>query len=129
MKGMTIYLVKKVQIGIDDFGMPVYSDDLYPDGSVYPSDNLFPGGGTILEAVDDCLVGQPTTDDVTNTLALYGKKAEYVIGIPKGDTHNWVDVEIEFFGARFRTIGYPMTGIQANIPLRWGQNIKVERYG
>jgi hypothetical protein len=36
---------------------------------------------------------------------------------------------MEIWGERFRTIGYPMTGIQENIPLRWGQNIKVERYG
>lgn len=109
MKGMTIYLVVKTQIGTDEFGEPVCSEEL--------------------EAVDDCLVGQPTTDDVTNTLALYGKKVEYTIGIPKGDTHDWTDAEVVVFGSRFRTIGYPVTGIQANIPLRWSQNIKVERYG
>lgn len=109
MKGMTIYLVTQTEIGTDDFGEPIYSEEL--------------------EAVNDCLVGQPTSDDVTNTLALYGKKIEYTIGIPKGDTHDWTDREIELFGARYRTIGYPTTGIQENIPLRWGQNIKVERYG
>lgn len=127
MKGMTIYLVKKTQMGVDDFGAPIYSEGSYPSNDLYPADSLYPD--ELFEAVDDCLVGQPTTDDVTNTLALYGKKVEYTIGIPKGDTHDWVDAEVEFFGARFRTIGYPMTGIQENIPLRWGQNIKVERYG
>lgn len=109
MKGMTIKLVVKTEIGTDAFNKPIYSEQLVD--------------------IDDCLVGQPTTDDITNTLALYGKKVEYTIGIPKGDTHDWTDAEIEMFGGRFRTIGYPMTGIQANIPLRWGQNIKVERYG
>lgn len=129
MKGMTIYLVKKIQIGVDGFNQPIYIEGgLFPANEVYPSGELYPNP-VMLEAVDDCLVGQPSTDDVTNTLALYGKKIEYTIGIPKGDTHNWVDTEIEFFGARWRTVGYPETGIQANIPLRWGQNIKVERYG
>lgn len=109
MKGMTIYLVNKTEIGRDDFDAPIYDEEL--------------------EAVHDCLVGQPSTDDVTDTLALYGKKIEYTIGIPKGDEHNWTDAEIVMFGGRFRTIGYPQTGIQANIPLRWGQNVKVERYG
>jgi hypothetical protein len=52
-----------------------------------------------------------------------------MIGIPKGNTDNWVDAEVVINGERFRTIGYPETGIQANIPLRWGQNVKVERYG
>ena len=109
MKGMTIQLVQQTQTGTDEFNKPIYTEELVN--------------------VDDCLVGQPSADDVANVLALYGKKIAYTIGIPKGDTHNWTDAEIVMFGGRFRTIGYPETGIQANIPLRWGQNIKVERYG
>lgn len=109
MKGMTIQLVQQTQTGTDEFKKPIYTEEFVN--------------------VDDCLVGQPSADDVANVLALYGKKIAYTIGIPKGDTHNWTDAEIVMFGGRFRTIGYPETGIQANIPLRWGQNIKVERYG
>lgn len=109
MKGMTIQLVQQTQTGTDEFNKPIYTEELVN--------------------VDDCLVGQPSADDVANVLALYGKKIAYTIGIPKGDTHNWTDAEIVMFGGRFRAIGYPETGIQANIPLRWGQNIKVERYG
>lgn len=109
MKGTTVQLVVKTQIGTDSFGAPVYSEEL--------------------ASVDDVLVGSPTTDDITNTLNLYGKKIEYVLGIPKGDTHNWIDAEVVIWGERFRTVGYPTTGEQENIPLRWGQNVKVERYG
>lgn len=109
MKGMTIYLVVKTQTGVDDIGNPTYEETL--------------------EAVNDCLVGQPSADEVTNTLALYGKKIEYTVGIPKGDAHDWTNAEVIIWGDRFRTIGYPQTGIQENIPLRWGKNIKVERYG
>lgn len=109
MKGMTIQLAVKTQTGTDDFGAPVYTEELVE--------------------VNDVLVGQPTTDDVTNTLALYGKKIAYTLGIPKGDTHNWTDTDVIIWGERFRTIGYPVTGIQENIPLRWGQNVQVERYG
>lgn len=109
MKGATIQLVVKTQTGTDAFGAPIYTEELIN--------------------VDDVLIGQPTTDDITDTLQLYGKKIEYVLGIPKGDTHNWTDAEVIIWGQRFRTIGYPQTGIQENIPLRWGQNVKVERYG
>lgn len=109
MKGTTVQLVKTTQTGTDDFGTPIYSEELVN--------------------VPDVLVGSPTTDDVTSTLSLYGKKIEYVLGIPKGDTNDWVDAEVVIWGKRFRTIGYPTTGEQANIPLRWGQNVKVERYG
>lgn len=109
MKGTTIQLVKTTQTGTNDFGEPIYSEELVN--------------------VPDVLVGSPTTDDVTSTLSLYGKKIEYVLGIPKGDTNDWVDTEVVIWGERYRTIGYPTTGEQANIPLRWGQNVKVERYG
>lgn len=109
MKGTTVQLVKTTQTGTNDFGEPIYSEELVN--------------------VPDVLVGSPTTDDVTSTLSLYGKKIEYVLGIPKGDTNDWVDAEVVIWGERFRTIGYPTTGEQANIPLRWGQNVKVERYG
>ena len=79
--------------------------------------------------VPDVLVGQPTTDDITSTLQLYGKRIEYVLGIPKGDTNDWTDTEVEIWGEKYKTIGYPMTGESENIPLRWGKNVKVERYG
>lgn len=109
MRGMTIQLVKQTIIGYDEFKAPIYSEELID--------------------VEDCLVGQPSSDDITNTLALYGKKIEYTVGIPKGDTNDWTDAIVVIWGERYRTVGYPETGIQANIPLRWGQNIKVERYG
>lgn len=109
MKGTTIYYVKQTEIGLDDFGAPIYGEELEP--------------------VDDCLVGQPTSEDISNTMAMYGKQMAFTVGIPKGDAHEWTDAEVEIFGERFKVIGYPETGIQANIPLRWGQNIKVERYG
>lgn len=112
MKGTTIQLLEKVQTGVNPVNEPIIEEHWIEVAGV--------------------LVGQPTTDDVTNTLQLYGKRVEYVLGIPKGDTHNWVDTEIILpapFTGHFRTIGYPITGEPENIPLGWGQNVKVERYG
>jgi hypothetical protein len=79
-------------------------------------------------SVENVLIGQPTTDEITNEINLSGKRIAYVLGIPKGDTHNWTDTFVTFWGMRFRTIGVPMQGIEANIPLCWGKNVKVERY-
>jgi hypothetical protein len=109
MVGMTVQLVVKTQTGTTPFGEPIYSETL--------------------ENVEDVLVGQPTSDDVLSTLELTGKHIAYTLGIPKGDTHQWYDTDVIIWGERFRTIGYPVTGIQENIPLRWGSNVKVERYG
>jgi hypothetical protein len=109
MKGTTIQLVVNTQSGTDPFGVPIHTEELVD--------------------VPDVLVGSPTTYDITDSLNLYGKKIEYMLGIPKGDTHNWTDAEVIIWGNRYRTFGYPITGEQANIPLRWGQNVRVERYG
>ena len=109
MRGMTVQLVVGTVTSYDPLGNPIEEEELVD--------------------VDDVLVGQPTTDDVTNTIQLYGKQIHYVLGIPKGDTHNWTDAKVYIWGEPYRTIGYPQTGIQANIPLRWGSNVKVERYG
>lgn len=112
MKGITIQLVVREQTGVDEFNAPVFSETV--------------------EEVGDVLVGEPSTDEVTNTLNLTGKKVEYVLAIPKGDTHVWENTEILLpapFDGRYRTIGFPTAGIEENIPLRWNKKVKVERYG
>lgn len=109
MKTMTVQLSVKTQIGTDSVGMPIETEELVD----------IPG----------CLVGQPSTDDIAQAMEMYGKRISYIVGVPKGDTNNWVDTDVIIWGERFRTIGYPETGIQENIPLSWGKNVKVERYG
>lgn len=109
MKGMTVQLVVKTETGTDPFGAPIYTEELVD--------------------INDVLVGQPSSEDVLSTLELTGKRIAYTLGIPKGDTHVWENTDVIIWGERFRTIGFPQTGIQENIPLRWGSNVQVERYG
>lgn len=109
MKGTTVSLVVKTETGTDAFGAPTYSEEVV--------------------SVDDVLVGLPSTEDVTNALQLYGKRIAYTLGIPKGDSHDWVDADVYIWGDLYHTIGYPTTGESENIPLRWGSNVQVERYG
>ena len=108
IKGTTIQILVKTQTGVDPFGEPIYTPEY--------------------EDVNDVLVGQPTTDDIKQSIDLFGKKIEYMIGIPKGDTHNWVDADLIIFDQKFKTFGFPITGEQSNIPLMWGQNVRVGRY-
>ena len=112
MKGITILLAEKTQTGVDDLNRPVYEDDYIE--------------------VKDVLVGEPSTDEITNTMSLYGKMVKYTLAIPKGDTNTWVDTEVVLpypFEGKYRTIGYPTAGIEANIPLRWNKKVLLERYG
>lgn len=109
MKTITVQLVVKTKEGTDPFGAPIESEEIVD--------------------VPGCLVGQPTSDEIAQTLEMYGKQIAYVVGVPKGDENTWFDTDVIIWGERYRTIGYPQTGIQENIPLQWGQNVKVERYG
>lgn len=76
------------------------------------------------ETINDVLIGEPTSSAPTDQTD--GRLLGFTLGIPKGDTHDWSDRIVEFWGKRFRTLGYPQQGIEENIPLRWGKNIKVE---
>lgn len=107
MRGITVGLHVRTQTGEDALNNPIYS--------------------SIVENVANVLVGEPTTDDITSSINLYGKRIQYMLGIPKGDTHNWKDTEVEIFGRTFRTFGDTIEGIEANIPTPWHKKVRVER--
>ncbi len=110
MRGITVTLTKKTQTGTDPFGQPIFT--------------------TTTENVSDVLVGEPSTDDITNTITMYGKKVAYTLAIPKGDTHVWEDTTVTLptpFEGTYHTIGYPTAGIEVNIPLRWNKKVHLER--
>ena len=108
MKGVAVVLYERVQTGTDSFNDPVYS--------------LTP------VTVENVLVGQPTTDEITSSIDLYGKKIEFMLGIPKGDSHDWENTTVEIFGESFQTFGATIQGIEENIPLEWNKKVLVERY-
>ena len=113
MHGITVTLYEQTQTGTDAFGVPVYTE-------------------TPVE-VADVLVGEPTTDDITSATALYQKVIRYMLGIPKGDVHDWKDKKVSWTDAYgvthvCKTFGYPITGIEANIPTRWHMKVRCEDY-
>lgn len=106
--GIMVTLINQVQSGVDAFNAPIYTE-------------------TETE-VDNVLVAPSSTDDVTESLNLWGKKAVYTIALPKGDTHVWKDQKVRFFGETWRVIGLPKQGIEANVPTQWHIKWMVERY-
>lgn len=83
------------------------------------------------ETVENVLVAPLSQTDVAiiSELSLNGKKARYQLAIPKGDSHSWEDAEVEFFGERWKTVGFTTMGIEDLIPLDWNKKVVVERYG
>lgn len=109
IKGITVTLYEKEEIGRDAFNHPIYSE------------------GEPVE-VENVLVAPASTTEIIDTLNLTGKKAVYNIAIPKGDAHTWKDNKVEFFGSMWRVIGFPQRGIEENIPLDWNEKWMVEKY-
>jgi len=107
VKGVTVGLHVRIPAGVDALNDPIYTEDVIP--------------------VENVLVGQPSTDDITSSISLYGKKIEYMLGLPKGDAHVWTDTKVEIFGETFRTFGDVIQGIEANIPTPWHKKVRVER--
>lgn len=108
IKTTSVYLLDKTQVDTDDFGRPVYA----------PTQ----------KEVSGVLVGEPSTDEINETLQVHGKRLAYVIALPKGDTHDWIDKDVIVFGQKLRTVGEPTQGIEANIPLDWNKKVKVVVY-
>lgn len=107
-KGTTVILHSVTQTGLDPFGDPLYSEAEIP--------------------VDNVLIAPATNQEIVDTVNLYGKKAVYTLAIPKGDTNEWEDRKVTFFGEDWRVFGIPQEGIEENIPLEWHKKITVERY-
>lgn len=111
IQGISIQVMQKTITGYDWANQPIYSDEWV--------------------SVDNVLVGEPTTDDITQALDLFNKRIAYVMAIPKGDTHEWVNTKVrlpEPFAGEYQTVGIPTAGIEENIPLQWNKKVKIEAY-
>lgn len=109
LKGVTVLLFEQEMTGKDPFGNPIFSENKI--------------------AVDNVIVSPTSTDDRVNQLHLTGKQAVYTLGIPKGDSNDWEDKYVEFFGKRWRTFGVTLEGIETLIPLDWNKKVLVEYFG
>ena len=107
LKGMTVKLHIKKQTGADGFGAPTYTDTV--------------------EDVDNVLIAPVSSAENIDNTSLYGKAAVYQLAIPKGDTHDWQDTEVEFFGQTWKTFGFAYAGMDGNIPGPWNAKVQVER--
>jgi len=62
IKGITVTLINKKEVGRDPFNRPIYED--------------------VEIEVDNVLVSPVSTEDIVHTLELTGKKAVYTLAIP-----------------------------------------------
>ena len=113
MRGITVTLYETIETGRDAFNNPVYTET--------PVD------------VTNVLVGEPSTDDYTSAVAVFGKQIQFMLGIPKGDQHDWVNKKVTWRDAQgniqtVHTFGFPIMGVEANIPGPWHMKVRCEQY-
>lgn len=116
LSGHTVTLYEEIQTGTDPFGKEIVEE--------------------VATQVENVLIGEPSTDDITTSTQLFGKTIKYMLGIPKGDTHDWTNKKVSWIDAygithTVMTFGYPITGIEENLPaqLPWHMKVRCEAYG
>ena len=108
MKGITVTLYEATQVGTNAFNEPVMTETAVNVANV--------------------LVAPATENEILSATNLYGRKVVYTLGIPKGDTHDWENRKVSFFGETFRAFGIPTEGIDHLVPTAWNKKVMVERY-
>lgn len=108
LKGVDVILYEKTPNGTDPFGKQLYK--------------------TTPVTVKNVLVGYVNANDITTSTDLQGKSASYMIGIPKGDTHEWEDSVVEALGHKWKTSGFIIEAQEELVPTKWHKKIAIERY-
>ena len=109
MRGITVTLYDRTQTGTDALNRPEYKE-------------------TAVQ-VDNVLVAPTSVVEVLDKNNLDGRRGDYVMAIPKGDTHDWTSgKKVNFLGKDWRIIDMPEEGIEWLIPLAWNKKVRVERY-
>ena len=109
MKGITVTLYTRTAGTPDAFNRVTYTETAVEVKNVLVSP-VDQGGKELLEQLN-----------------LDGRKAYYTLAIPKGDTHEWENCRVSFFGEDWKVIGMPTQGIEDLIPLQWNKKVRVER--
>lgn len=76
IKGIPVTLYERTVSGVDAFGRTTYAERPV--------------------VVDNVLVGEPSSEERVSALDLTGRRAAYVLAIPKGDAHNWENCRVDF---------------------------------
>lgn len=107
IRGIDVTIYERTQTGTDGFNEPVYTEE-----SV---------------TVKNVLVTPTASEEVVSEIQMYGTRSVYELCIPKGDTHNWENRRIRFFGQDFQSFGPVTEYIEALVPGPWNKKVKVER--
>lgn len=108
IQGIDVKLYTTEKNGVDEFGVPVLVETPV--------------------TVSNVLVGQPKSEEIADSISLYGKRLVYMLSIPKGDTNEWENKTVEIYGKKFHTFGSTIMYMEHITPLSWNKQIRVEEF-
>lgn len=109
MRGYTVTLYDRTETGRDELNHPVYEETPV--------------------TVENVLIAPAASMEVLEPTNLEGRRGDYTLAIPKGDTNDWAaGKKVAFFDREWRIIEMPEEGIEWLIPLSWNKKVRVERY-
>ena len=107
IKGIPIIYVNRTKTGADAFGVDIYTETE--------------------ETINNVLFTTASETDIPETNDLTKRKEVYILGIPKGDNHDWIDCIVKINGERFKSVGFPVQGIETLVPTDWHKKVRVIR--
>lgn len=107
-KTITVTLYERTESGKDAFNAPEYTETPV--------------------SVPGVLAAPASSEAIVTDMQLHGKRLAYELYIPKGDTHDWRDCRVDFFGQSYRVYDLPKEYIEGNVPGAWNKIVKVEKY-
>lgn len=109
MRGYTVTLYDRTETGRDELNHPIYEETPV--------------------TVENVLIAPAASMEVLEPTNLEGRRGDYTLAIPKGDTNDWATgKKVAFFDREWRIIEMPEEGIEWLIPLSWNKKVRVERY-
>lgn len=108
IRGKTVLLHEQTVTGKDPFGKNITSESLVE--------------------VENVLLEPADYSAIVDELNITGKRLAFILHIPKGDTHNWEDTKVDFYGKTFKTFGPVMEYQEELTPLDWNKRVKVEKF-
>lgn len=107
IQGISVLLFEKQEAGRDGFNRPVYTEKAV--------------------RVDNVLIEPLSSDPSESGDDMSGRKSVCLLCLPKGDSHDWTDRDVEFYGKRWHTTGEVMEWIESMVPLSWNKKVRCER--
>lgn len=108
LHGVPIQYVHRKKVSEDEWHQPIFGEEY--------------------ETIDNVLVAPVSQMGIPEQEDLQKKKKQKMLGIPKGDNHDWKDCVVLIDGERYESVGFPEEGIEDLVPGPWHKKVKVQLY-